>query len=162
MNLLGEKIRQLREERGLSQEELAEQLDISRQTVSNWENDRATPDAYKLGQLCKALQVSADELLGIGAPAEGERAAEKGGETPSREAQPVFKRRHGRTVIAIVLTAVAAVLVALAAVLFSLPHEKTEVVGSFLLFTPATGGIFLLALAVLILLPAAVLYFKKK
>lgn len=42
MKKLGEKIWRLREEKGLSQEVLAEKLDVSRQTVSNWENDRAT------------------------------------------------------------------------------------------------------------------------
>ena len=41
---LGEKIYQLREKTGLSQEQLAEKLDVSRQTVSNWENDKVKID----------------------------------------------------------------------------------------------------------------------
>ncbi len=75
---LGDKIRQLREERGLSQEELAERLDVSRQTVSNWENDKATPDAIKLGVLCRTFGVSADELLALPVSAEERESGTKG------------------------------------------------------------------------------------
>ena len=75
---LGDKIRQLREERGLSQEELAERLDVSRQTVSNWENDKATPDAIKLGMLCRTFGVSADELLALPVSAEEREGGTKG------------------------------------------------------------------------------------
>lgn len=60
---LGEKLWRLREKNRLPQEALAEKLGVSRQTISNWENDRATPDALKLKELCKALSVNADDLL---------------------------------------------------------------------------------------------------
>ncbi len=41
---LGEKIKELRKARGLSQEELAEQINVSRQAVSKWELDLSLPD----------------------------------------------------------------------------------------------------------------------
>ena len=43
-----EKLYELRKKRGLSQEELAEALDVSRQAISKWESGRAMPEAGKL------------------------------------------------------------------------------------------------------------------
>lgn len=60
---LPEKIVTLRKGRGLSQEALAEQLGISRQAVSRWEQGSAQPDAGNLFQLSRLFQVSADYLL---------------------------------------------------------------------------------------------------
>ena len=60
---LPEKIVTLRKSRGLSQEALAEQLGISRQAVSRWEQGSAQPDAGNLFQLSRLFQVSADYLL---------------------------------------------------------------------------------------------------
>lgn len=60
---LPEKIVTLRKARGLSQEALAEQLGVSRQAVSRWEQGSAQPDAGNLFQLSRLFQVSADYLL---------------------------------------------------------------------------------------------------
>lgn len=60
---LSEKIFTLRKERGMSQEELAEKLNVSRQAVSRWEGGSALPDATNLLQLSKLFEVSADYLL---------------------------------------------------------------------------------------------------
>ena len=46
---LGEKIKELRKARGLSQEELAEQINVSRQAVSKWELDLSLPDIDNIG-----------------------------------------------------------------------------------------------------------------
>lgn len=62
---LGTNLQQLRKATGLSQEQLAELLDMSRQAVSKWETDQSLPDADKLVQLCRIFQVSADTLLGL-------------------------------------------------------------------------------------------------
>jgi transcriptional regulator with XRE-family HTH domain len=61
---LGERIQQLRKTVGLSQEQLAEILDVSRQAVSKWETDQSVPEIDKLIALSKAFSVSTDELLG--------------------------------------------------------------------------------------------------
>ena len=55
---------QLRTQKGLSQEQLAEQVGVSRQAVSKWELNTALPDTDKLVPLARALGVSVDELLG--------------------------------------------------------------------------------------------------
>ena len=60
---LSEKIVNLRKARNMSQEELAEQLDVSRQAVSRWEVGSALPDASNILQLSKLFGVSADYLL---------------------------------------------------------------------------------------------------
>ena len=60
---LGARIRALRMQQNLSQEELAEKLDVSRQSVSKWENDTATPDLDKLVKLSELFEVTLDELV---------------------------------------------------------------------------------------------------
>ena len=61
----GERIAQLRRAAGLSQEQLAEALEVSRQAVSKWETGQALPDIDRIGRLCALFSVSADELLGL-------------------------------------------------------------------------------------------------
>ena len=65
---IGEKITKLRSERGLSQEQLAELTEVSRQSVSKWEMGRALPQLDKLTKLCEIFGVSADEFLSDKAP----------------------------------------------------------------------------------------------
>ena len=58
-----EKIVELRKQKGLSQEELAERLGVSRQAVSRWELGNTLPDIPNLLQLCELFGVSADYLV---------------------------------------------------------------------------------------------------
>ena len=60
---IGEKIALLRTNAKLSQEQLAEQLSVSRQSVSKWEMDQAQPQIDKILQLCELFDISADRLL---------------------------------------------------------------------------------------------------
>ena len=60
---LGNKILKLRKEKGYSQEDLAEKLDVTRQTISNWELGSTQPNPEQLKGLSKILNVSIDELL---------------------------------------------------------------------------------------------------
>ena len=61
--MLGEKILKLRKKQGLSQEQLGEQVNVTRQTISNWELNETTPNPEQLKLLSNALDVSIDELL---------------------------------------------------------------------------------------------------
>ena len=63
--MLNERIRQLRVERGLSQVDLAEILGVSKQSISNWENDNIQPSIEMLLKISKTFSVSTDYLLGI-------------------------------------------------------------------------------------------------
>ena len=59
-----ESLFELRRDRGLSQEDLASQIGVSRQAVSKWETGEAMPDLNKLLLLADALEVSLDRLCG--------------------------------------------------------------------------------------------------
>ena len=59
----GNKLYELRKEKGLSQEELASHLEVTRQTVSKWELGDSTPDLDKLVLLAELFEISLDELV---------------------------------------------------------------------------------------------------
>ena len=61
--MLGENIYNLRKSKKLSQEQLAEQVRVTRQTISNWELGETSPNPEQLKLLSKVLNVSVDELL---------------------------------------------------------------------------------------------------
>lgn len=61
---VGKNIYELRTAKNLSQGELADLLDVSRQSVSKWETDAAVPDLDKLMKLCDIFEVSLDEITG--------------------------------------------------------------------------------------------------
>ena len=63
VNSIGEFIQILRKEKGLTQKELAEIIGLSDKTISKWENGNSLPDTSMLLPLCKALDVSVNELL---------------------------------------------------------------------------------------------------
>lgn len=60
---LGDKLLELRKKKGLSQEEVAFELNVTRQTISKWETNQTTPDFDKIAPLCKLYEISTDELL---------------------------------------------------------------------------------------------------
>lgn len=60
---IGEKLYELRKEKHLSQEEVAEKLDVTRQTISKWETNQSTPDFDKIKPLCELYGITADELI---------------------------------------------------------------------------------------------------
>lgn len=59
---LGEKIVSLRKKNNLSQEELAEKVGVTRQTISKWELEETTPDINQAKKLSKLFNISLDEL----------------------------------------------------------------------------------------------------
>ena len=59
----GNRLYELRKQKGLSQEELANRLDVTRQTVSKWELGDSTPDMDKLVALGELYEISLDELV---------------------------------------------------------------------------------------------------
>lgn len=62
---LGKRIQSYRKQRGLSQEQLASLLNVSRQALSKWEQDINVPNVEKIIEVAKKLDVSINELLGI-------------------------------------------------------------------------------------------------
>mgnify|MGYP000173235173 CR=1 FL=1 len=85
---LAEKILHLRNQQGLSQLELAEKLEVSRQSVSKWETGQSVPDLDKLIKLSDLFGITVDELV-----REGERPQPPQPETPPPQVVYVRERR---------------------------------------------------------------------
>lgn len=90
----GEKLQDLRRKAGMSQDTLAERLDVSRQAVSKWERDETMPETEKLVRIAQLFGASLDELL---LDREPQKAPD-----PQPQPQPVYRpnyvnqfRRHG-------------------------------------------------------------------
>lgn len=81
---LGQQIKARRSALGLSQDVLAERIYVSRQTISNWENDKSYPDLNSLLRLSEVFQVSLDTLV------KGDREAMK--ETIGQEDRQQFQK----------------------------------------------------------------------
>lgn len=92
---LSNKILNLRKEKGLSQEELAEKIGVSRQAVSRWEGGAAQPDAANLLQLSRLFQVTADYLLDDDREREEAPALDPHAKTKRKERIAGFSRRTG-------------------------------------------------------------------
>lgn len=78
----------LRRTHGLSQEELASRIGVSRQAVSKWERAEASPDTDNLILLARLYHVSLDELLSVSEPVSGEEAAPEEDSLPSEGSAP--------------------------------------------------------------------------
>ena len=62
--MIGERLAEIRKDHGDTQQTLADKLQVSKFTVSNWEQEKSEPDHEMLIQICKLYFVSADYLLG--------------------------------------------------------------------------------------------------
>lgn len=93
---LAEKILALRTERNLSQGDLAEKLDVSRQSVSKWETGQSVPELDKLIRLADVFGVSVDQLVREGGPPKP--AVET---PPAAQPQIVYVERPGRCLTAV-------------------------------------------------------------
>lgn len=60
---VGQKLQIARNKQGLTQEQIAQQLQVSLQTISNWENNKSYPDIVSLITLSELYQISLDQLL---------------------------------------------------------------------------------------------------
>lgn len=112
-----DKLLNLRKANGLTQEELAQKLHISRQSVYKWESGRAQPDVGKLRQICLLFGVSADTLLELPTALQLHDAALASSGQSAQQKQTIRPRQRMRrlwllsAVIALLL--VAGLLVAL-------------------------------------------------
>ena len=125
-----EKILSLRTERGMSQDGLAEKLEVSRQSVSKWETGQSIPDLDKIIRLADLFGVSVDELV-----REGERPRppepsqpqvvyverEKQGLTPAQRAGVVWEVIGAALLVIGLLSVPVLILAALALIILGLP-----------------------------------------
>ena len=107
---LGQNIYRLRTERGLSQGDLAEALDVSRQSVSKWETDGSVPELEKLLRLSELFHITLDELVKgsdgtveTPSPTPEAVSAGEGAEDPEDELLETLSRGVNRTIGWVVL-----------------------------------------------------------
>ncbi len=60
---LGERLKEYRQTEGLSQEQLAESLNVSRQAITKWENDKGMPDIDNLIAISKMMRITLDDIV---------------------------------------------------------------------------------------------------
>ena len=63
MNKVGNNIQKFRKAKNMTQDQLAEELNVTRQAVSNWETNKTQPDIETLGRIAEVLEVSVEELI---------------------------------------------------------------------------------------------------
>ena len=63
--MYGKHLKELREAKKLSQDQAAQELNVSRQAISKWENDKTFPDIDNLIRLSRLYGVTLDELVGV-------------------------------------------------------------------------------------------------
>ena len=97
--MLSNNIRQLRQQRGYTQEALAEKLHVVRQTVSKWEKGLSVPDADMLIRLAEAFEVPVAALLGAPAEAGADPASDAiAAQLAQINEQLAIRNRRGRRV----------------------------------------------------------------
>lgn len=101
---LSETIYRLRTEHGLSQGDLAAELDVSRQSISKWETGSSVPELDKLVAMSRLFGVTLDELVLGGAQTDGA----EGVKAPEPEAKPTHGISMSQTIVGAVLLAVGA------------------------------------------------------
>ncbi len=110
----GEKLFELRKEKKLSQEEVADRLNVSRQTVSKWETNQSVPDFDKIMPLCELFEIGVEELLTGKKPEEPENSEkEESIKLPTREE---IRRKSAEIVSSSVLIYIVAVAVFIVAI----------------------------------------------
>lgn len=100
---LGEKIYKLRTKRSMTQEQLAEKIGVSRQSVSKWETDCAIPDIEKLKLLAEIFEVSITEILGMECEEDTKRKDEK---ERIEHCQKEIKRWKRYAIVSIAISAI--------------------------------------------------------
>lgn len=143
------RLAELRKKNGLTQEQLAEKIGVSRQAVSKWENGLATPELENLRALCTVFQITLDELAGQSQVQPAEQAQ------PETE-KPDFKKRLG-----LVLCIAGTLCLALACALALLLPRAVDRLGASSTVTLNGFGLLIL-LFVLLLAFGAFLLWKKK
>lgn len=145
----GQKLYTLREERGWSQDELAEKAEVSRQTVSNWENDKVQIDAEKLKRLSEIFGMGMDELYA----ADTVHSPEKG------------RKKSKRKTFAVMIVLIGLALCSLVLAIIGLCTADTGQASSAITFT-GTAGLFTALVASVVVLAVCTVYiavyFKKK
>ena len=126
--MLGENIKRLRKQKGISQEELAIRLHVVRQTVSKWERDLSVPDAELLQRMADIFEVGTDAILGGTVPPEPDRN-ELAEQLSRINEQLAIRNRRARRIwktIAVILAAIVTLWIILTALFMVNPKSMVS------------------------------------
>ena len=150
---LPERLMKLRKAAGLSQEEVADKLELTRQTVSKWETGQSSPDLDKVLPLCELYNITPDELLHEGG---SEEADELKAQKDAARAEELLEKSVAKKKLIGILSGVMLYIIAITFIMVSI---------AALGFNPVlAAGIFLIlfALATLMIIYSSVMYRKKR
>ena len=156
--MLSEKIYRFRRERGLSQEQLAEKIGVSRQAISKWESGASTPELEKLLTLSACFGVTLDTLVNDEPAASEDKAPAD--EAPQIKENTGFSREREMKA-GIILCLAGAICLVLAGVVMLLRPGAAEQLNAASAVTLNGSGIFFL-LCVLSMVIGLVLLLRKK
>lgn len=147
--MLSEKLYKLRKNSGLSQEQLAEQLNVSRQAISKWESGTAVPESEKLVAISNYFGVSVDYLL----------KDDEEGKTKATDSEIEEKPQMVAGIIICIAGIVSMVIWGLLSI-FS--PEASDQISDSSMITIDGNGIFLILCVVAIIVGASLLLKSKK
>lgn len=120
---LGERLFELRKQKNLSQEEVADKLKVTRQTVSKWETNQSTPDFDKIVPLCELFEISTEELL-TGKKTNTDKVQKQEEKQEKEEEKLPTKQEVRRKTAEVVSTSVFIYIVAIALLTIAIPVLK--------------------------------------
>ena len=138
---------ELRKEKGLSQEQLAEQLGVSRQSVSKWETGEALPETERIIELSRVFDVSIDYLL---KPSEVDELSHRTEKLEKQHQEMVIQTKLRDKQRFRIISSVVILLIALAAILASSVAWSANATASAGSFLPAFLLVFIVAVVVII------------
>jgi transcriptional regulator with XRE-family HTH domain len=147
--LLSEKLYKLRKNSGLSQEQLAEQLNVSRQAISKWESGTAVPESEKLITISNYFGVSVDYLL-------------KDDEEDKAKATVSVMEEKPRMIAGIIICIAGIISMVIWGLLSIFSPEASDQVSDSSMITIDGNGIFLILCVVAIVVGAGLLLKSKK
>lgn len=152
--MLSEKIVALRRKHGMSQEQLAEKVGVSRQSISKWEGGLSTPELDKLKALSECFQVTLDELI------REQKPNTSLDNTVQKESNAANKTTTGNK-IGIALCISGAICLILSGILMIVQPSAVDKINESSTITLNGTGIFII-LFVLFMAVGIILTFKKK
>ncbi len=148
--MLSDKLFQLRKKSGLSQEQLAEKLNVSRQSISKWESGASTPEVEKLITISEYFGVTLDYLM---------KDVEEGPPEKARSKRPGI---HGWSIFGILLCIPGIVILILWGLISIFSSSASDQIGASSTIEIDGNGIFLILCAAAILIGAGLLLKNKK
>ena len=133
---LGERLFELRKSKNLTQDEVAEKLKVTRQTVSKWETNQSTPDFDKIVPLCELFEIGVEELLTGKKPEEIQEKQEK---TENNEEKVLTKQEVKEKSAKVVSSSIFIYIAAIAFLMIAIPVQHVNPVVATSVFLLLVG-----------------------